>query len=72
MPAAMRFFHTNGPVVPADHYCVPPLERLNLDEVLGRVRDKRYFVLHSGCCPYDARRAGILGSSRKWTIFNPL
>ena len=43
----MRFFNTTGPVVPADHYCIPPLERLNLDEVLGLVRDKRYFVLHA-------------------------
>ena len=43
----MRFFNTTGPVVPADHYCIPPLERVNLDEVLGLVRDKRYFVLHA-------------------------
>ena len=43
----MRFFDTTGPVVPADHYCIPPLERVNLDEVLGLVRDKRYFVLHT-------------------------
>ena len=43
----MRFFNTTGPVVPADHYCIPPLERLNLDEILGLVRDKRYFVLHA-------------------------
>ena len=43
----MRFFNTTGPVVPADHYCIPPLERLNLQEVLGLVRDKRYFVLHA-------------------------
>ena len=43
----MRKFNTEGPVVAADHYCIPPLERLNLDEVLGLVRDKRYFVLHA-------------------------
>ena len=43
----MRFFNTAGPVVAADHYCIPPLERLNLDEVLGLVREKRYFVLHA-------------------------
>ena len=43
----MRFFNTTGPVVAADHYCIPPLERLNLDDVLGLVRDKRYFVLHA-------------------------
>ena len=43
----MRFFNTTGPVVPADHYCIPPLERLNLDEIRELVRDKRYFVLHA-------------------------
>ena len=43
----MRFFNTAGPVVPTDHYCIPPLARLDLGEVLGLVRDKRYFVLHA-------------------------
>ena len=43
----MRSFNTTGPVVPADHYCVPLLGRLNLDEVLGLIRDKKYFVLHA-------------------------
>ena len=43
----MRSFNTAGPVVPADHYCIPPLERLDLEEVLGLIRGKRYFVLHA-------------------------
>ena len=43
----MRFFNTTGPVVPEDHYCIPALERWNLDEILALVRDKRYFVLHA-------------------------
>ena len=43
----MRFFNTTGPVVAVDHYCIPPLERLNLDEVRRLIRDKRYFVLHA-------------------------
>ncbi len=43
----MRFFNTSGPVVAADPYCIPPLERLNLAEVRRLVRDKRYFVLHA-------------------------
>ena len=40
----MRFFNTTGPVVAADHYCIPPLHRLNLEEVLTLIREKRYFV----------------------------
>ena len=43
----MRFFNTSGPVVAEDHYCIPPLERLNLAEVRRLIRDKRYFVLHA-------------------------
>ena len=42
-----RFFNTTGPVVPADHYSVPPLQRFDLDEVLRLIRAKRYFVLHA-------------------------
>ena len=43
----MRFFNTTGPVVPANHYCIPPLERLALDDILTLIRDQRYFVLHA-------------------------
>ena len=43
----MRFFNTTGPVVPANHYCIPPLERLALDDILALIRDHRYFVLHA-------------------------
>ena len=43
----MRFFNTSGPIVPADHYHIPPLDRLDLDELLRLVRTKRYFTLHA-------------------------
>ena len=45
--ANVRTFNTTGPVVAADHYCTPPLERIDLDTVLGLIRDKKYFVLHA-------------------------
>ena len=44
---AVRKFNTEGPIIAEDHYHVPPLERLNLGEILELVRDKRYFVLHA-------------------------
>ena len=44
---AMRTFNTAGPVVAADHYRIPPLERIDLPEVLDLIRDKKYFVLHA-------------------------
>ena len=47
LAAAARTFNTEGPVVAEDHYHIPPLERIDLDDVLGLVRDKKYFVLHA-------------------------
>ena len=43
----MRDFNTAGPVRPDWHYCIPPLERFHLREVLALVRRARYFVLHA-------------------------
>ena len=33
--------------MPRNHYCIPPLQRVNLEEGLALIRDKRYFVLHA-------------------------
>ena len=43
----MRFFNTEGPVVPEDHYSVPPLQRWDLEEVLTLIAQKKYFLLHA-------------------------
>ena len=43
----MPFFNTAGPVRPEDHYQVPPLARLDLEEILRLIRQKMYFVLHA-------------------------
>ena len=43
----MRKFNTAGPVKAAKHYCIPPLDRLNVGELLGLIGDERYFVLHA-------------------------
>ena len=42
-----RFFNTAGPIIAEDHYHIPPLQRLDRDEVLMLIRQKRYFVLHA-------------------------
>lgn len=42
-----RFFNTAGPVVSEDHYCLPPLTRFNLEEILSLIDHKKYFVLHA-------------------------
>ena len=43
----MRDFNTAGPVRADKHYCIPPLDRLNLGELLALIRKERYFVLHA-------------------------
>ena len=43
----MRFFNTAGPVRPTDHYCIPPLERFELDDILLLIQQQKYFVLHA-------------------------
>ena len=43
----MRFFNVAGPVRPDDHYAIPPLERVDVNELLGLIRAKQYFVLHA-------------------------
>jgi len=43
----MRFFNTAGPMDPARHYCLPPLERLDLQRVLTLIDQQKYFVLHA-------------------------
>ena len=43
----MKFFNTAGPVNREDHYCLPPLERFNLDEIVSLIEQKKYFVLHA-------------------------
>ncbi|MBF0211772.1 MAG: AAA-like domain-containing protein [Desulfamplus sp.] len=43
----MRYFNTAGPIKPKDHYCFNPLERINLEEVLSLIEQKKYFVLHA-------------------------
>jgi hypothetical protein len=43
----MRFFNTAGPVNPAMHYCLDPLQRLGLPEIERLLAQQKYFVLHA-------------------------
>ncbi len=43
----MRDFNTAGPVRATENCCIPPLEQLDLAEVLATVAKGRYFVLHA-------------------------
>ena len=43
----MRFFNTEGPVHCNQHYCLPPLARWDLDELLVLIERQKYFLLHA-------------------------
>ena len=43
----MRKFNREGPVFADRHYCIPPLNRVNLDEIRELIADTKYFVLHA-------------------------
>jgi hypothetical protein len=43
----MRRFNTAGPTVAKDHYCLEPLQRIDLDAILALIAENRYFVLHA-------------------------
>ncbi|MCP4129552.1 MAG: AAA family ATPase, partial [bacterium] len=43
----MRFFNTAGPIIPEDHYHIDLLKRIDSEEVLMLIDQKKYFVLHA-------------------------
>ncbi len=43
----MKTFNTEGPVDCREHYCLPPLGRLDLDVILELIEGKKYFLLHA-------------------------
>ncbi len=57
----MRYFNKEGPIVRSRHYCIDPLSRLDVVELLGMVADQRYFVLHA---PRQTGKTTVLGALR--------
>ncbi len=51
----MRFFNTEGPVNCADHYCLSPLTRVDLAEIIGADRARR----NTSCSTPRARPARL-------------
>ena len=43
----MRKFNIAGPIIPADHYHLPPLRRSGFEEVLELVEAKNYFIVYA-------------------------
>lgn len=44
---SMKTFNTEGPVDCREHYCLQPLNRLDLKAILGLIAAKKYFLLHA-------------------------
>jgi len=53
----LRIFNTEGPVFAKDHYCIPPLERVDIEQILTLIDWKKYFVLHA---PRQSGKTSIL------------
>lgn len=43
----MKHFCTAGPVQPDIHYVLPPLDRIDRDEILALIEARKYFILHA-------------------------
>ncbi len=43
----MRYFNTAGPMMPEENYCIPPLDRLDRNQIFRLIEQKRYFILHA-------------------------
>jgi len=43
----MRFFNTAGPIKSHLHYCIDPLKRFDLEEILFLIAQQKYFILHA-------------------------
>lgn len=43
----MKYFNTTGAIQTDIHYCLPPLTRINTEEILQLIAARRYFVLHA-------------------------
>ena len=55
----VRFFNTEGEVILEDHYCIPPLERVDLDEIVTLIERKKYFILHA---PRQTGKTSVLAA----------
>ena len=42
-----RFFNTAGPCKPSLHYVLPPLDRINQNELFSLIAQEKYFILHA-------------------------
>ena len=42
-----RYFNTAGPMKPDKHYCIAPLTRFDLDEILSLIHQEKYFILQA-------------------------
>ena len=47
MAIVPKFFNTAGPIQPDIHYNVDPLKRIELDEIMDLIEQRKYFILHA-------------------------
>ena len=42
-----KHFNTTGPVIPSEHYCIDPMQRMDWEEIHALIATKKFFVLHA-------------------------
>lgn len=57
MVQAKRFFNNSGPVNELDHFCVPPIRRLDTNKVWQLILQKKYFLV---CGPKQCGKTSYL------------
>ena len=55
--AAHKFFNNSGPVNQTDHFCVPPIKRLDPNKVWQLIQQKKYFLI---CGPKQCGKTSYL------------
>ena len=59
----MRYFNTAGPVICDEHYCIPPLKRIDQEEVIRLIEQKKYFILQA---PHQTGKTSCLLALRDY------
>ena len=67
--AVVRAFNTAGPVRADRDYQIAPLSRIDLEEVLGLIRDEKYFSLHAP--RQTGKTSALLALLARWCMADP-
>ncbi|MCY4264945.1 MAG: hypothetical protein OXE78_08820 [Gammaproteobacteria bacterium] len=65
----MRYFNIAGPIKIEKHYCILPLDRVDVDYLLSLIRQEKYSVLYA---PRQTRKTSVLLALADLLVSRPL